>query len=354
MPARAGRRSCLAGRPRGPAAGRVARRPPRSGSRRPRPARLRSRQRAGDQVVGVEADLVHARQQRGQRQRQAAELERADPLAPDRQRQVAPRAGPVRNRSVVSKAARRRRRPPSRPVPAPGTSVPGSRKPSGRMNRYWPSPESWVSKRERRLGAHQRIRVGRRASRASRVTPPSRTISRVPSTVAAGTFSEPPFSVVPPGVTGKTRLTSSPNSCARLRSQRLVATLAAVVVGDEPDAAVLAADVDAALAERRRAVEVVAVAKRRALGRGVERPAPRSGGRVQRVELAVGGADVDDLALAVRLPSERRRGADRLAGVSSATSGCRRDARRRPSRRRRRCRSRSSRPPRHCASAGEL
>ena len=71
----------------------------------------------------------------------------------------------------------------------------------------------------------------------------------------------------------------------------------AVVVGNVVDVAVLAGDVDPGPPERGRGVEVVAVAQRGIGRRGVERPAPAAGGGVERVELAVGGADVEDLAV---------------------------------------------------------
>ena len=98
-------------------------------------------------------------------------------------------------------------------------------------------------------------------------------------------------------------------------SARRDARLQAPVVGHEHDPAVLAADVDAAAAQRGRGVQVVAVAQDRVARGGVEGPAAPAGARVERVEAAVGGADVEDAPAAARRSPEDRRGADGVAGV---------------------------------------
>ena len=179
------------------------------------------------------------------------------------------------------------------------------------MKRKWPSPESSVVKVN--PGFEVTLTAGSIA--ASTVVPSRRTTRRAARVVAAGTFSVEPRSVVPPGVTGEHPVDVRLELLGRVGGAALVVGMAAVVVGDEPDPAVLAADVDAALAERRRAVEVVAVGEAGVLRRRVERPAPLAGLGVERVERAVGRADVDDLAVALRRPADHRRGAHRVAGV---------------------------------------
>ena len=156
---------------------------------------------------------------------------------------------------------------------------------------------------------------------ASIVSPSRRTTSRAASVVAAGTFSVEPRRVVPAGRDREGPGDRGLELRRRVGGAALVVGLAAEVVGHEPDPPVLAADVDAALAERRRAVEVIAVGEPRLARRGVERPAALAGLGVERVEHAVGGADVDDLAVALRRPAEHRRGAHRIAGVIAPQLG---------------------------------
>ena len=77
----------------------------------------------------------------------------------------------------------------------------------------------------------------------------------------------------------------------------------------------LAADVHAAAAERRRAVQVVAVAQHGVARGRVVRPAPPARLGVERVEAAVGRAHVEDPAAAARRAPEHRRGAHGVARV---------------------------------------
>ena len=77
----------------------------------------------------------------------------------------------------------------------------------------------------------------------------------------------------------------------------------------------LTADDNPGLAERRRAVEIVAIHQFGVVRRRVKGPAPGAVESVKRIQFAIPGAKVDNIVLAVGGLSKRRRRTDGIACV---------------------------------------